>query len=120
MHFVYGAEIESYPFVSKTQSLRFTSLTKEIRCVVCQNQNIAESNAPLAHDLRTKVYRMVVSGQSDDVIKNYLVKRYGEFILLQPRFNQHTFLLWLFPLFILPFAFIFVYRTINASKKITD
>ena len=77
---------------------RYTALTKEIRCVVCQNQNIADSNAPLANDLRKKVYMMVDENKSDNDIKDYLVARYGEFILLKPRFNKLTFILWLFPL----------------------
>lgn len=88
---------ELYPFTSAADSERFLTLAKEIRCVVCQNQNIAESNAPLANDLREKVYRMVGENKSNDEIKAYLVKRYGEFILLQPRFNKLTVLLWLFP-----------------------
>lgn len=88
---------DTYPFTSAKDAQRFSSLTQEIRCVVCQNQNIADSNAPLANDLRNKVYQMIVAKQSDLDIKNYLVKRYGEFILLEPRFSKFTVLLWLFP-----------------------
>lgn len=76
---------------------RYVELTKEVRCVVCQNQNIADSSAPLANDLRKKIYTMVEKNKSDNEIKNYLVARYGEFILLKPRFNKLTVLLWLFP-----------------------
>lgn len=77
---------------------RYTALTKEVRCVVCQNQNIADSNAPLANDLRRKIYTMVEENKSDNDIKDYLVARYGEFILLKPRLNKLTLVLWLFPL----------------------
>jgi cytochrome c-type biogenesis protein CcmH len=77
---------------------RFNVLTKEIRCVVCQNQSIADSAAPLAQDLREKVKQMMIAGQSDEDIKNYLVQRYGEFILFKPRWHATTALLWLFPL----------------------
>jgi cytochrome c-type biogenesis protein CcmH len=86
-----------HPFPSADDASRFQSLTKEIRCVVCQNQNIADSNAPLATDLREKVYQMVIEKKSDNEIKDYLVRRYGEFILLQPRLNKLTLFLWLFP-----------------------
>lgn len=88
---------DPYPFSSKTEALRFQTLTKEIRCVVCQSQSIAESNAPLANDLREKIYTMIVEKKSDTYIKEFLIKRYGEFILLQPRFNLSTLILWLFP-----------------------
>lgn len=76
---------------------RFRVLTNEIRCVVCQNQSIADSSAPLANDLREKISLMIQTGKSDDEIKDYLVKRYGEFILLRPRFSLSTLFLWFFP-----------------------
>lgn len=93
----YALDQNPYPFTSTANSLRFQALTKEIRCVVCQNQNIADSNAPLANDLRSKVYQLVNEKKSDEEIKNYLVKRYGEFILLRPRLNKLTVFLWTFP-----------------------
>lgn len=86
-----------YASEQEIASKRFYTLTQEIRCLVCQNQNIADSNAPLAKDLRAKVYRMVLANQSDAEIKDYLVKRYGEFILLKPRLSAKTFLLWAAP-----------------------
>lgn len=98
---------ETYSFNSPADSARFQALTQSIRCVVCQNQNIADSSAPLANDLREKVYRMVLAQQSDTEIQTYLVKRYGEFILLKPRFSSLTIILWLFPLLGLAGVFIF-------------
>ncbi|OGT60220.1 MAG: hypothetical protein A3E85_01705 [Gammaproteobacteria bacterium RIFCSPHIGHO2_12_FULL_45_12] len=89
---------DPYPFASLKAAQRFQALTKEIRCVVCQNQNIADSNAPLANDLRDKVYQMVKANLSDHDIKEYMVKRYGEFILLRPRLSKLTAPLWLLPL----------------------
>lgn len=89
--------LDTYPFTSITDTQRFQSLTNEIRCVVCQGESIAESSAPLATDLRTKVYRMILEKKSNEEIKDYMVQRYGEFILLQPRFNKSTAVLWLFP-----------------------
>lgn len=78
---------------------RLTKLTHEIRCIVCQNQSIADSEAPLAKDLRQKIASMIENQASDADIKDYLVKRYGESILLNPRLTPATLFLWLFPFF---------------------
>ena len=102
-----NAAATAYTFSSPNDAERFSTLTKEVRCVVCQFQNIAESNAPLAGSLREKIYQLIQEKKSDDDIKSFLVKRYGEVILLKPRFNPITMLLWLFPLLgLLVFAFI--------------
>jgi len=90
-------EQDIYFFQNNQENKRFYALGNEIRCIVCQNQSINESQAPLARDLRKKMYLMIKENKSDDEIKNYLVKRYGEFILFKPRFSQTTILLWLFP-----------------------
>lgn len=94
---------DTYQFTSTADTERFQTLTQEIRCVVCQNQNIADSNAPLAKDLRQKVYQMIIENKSNEDIKNYLLKRYGDFILLQPRFTNLTWVLWLFPFLAMSF-----------------
>jgi cytochrome c-type biogenesis protein CcmH len=73
----------------------------ELRCLVCQNQSIDDSNAPLARDLRILVRERLQAGDSDDAVKRFLVARYGEFVLLRPPFGVHTLLLWLAPLTIL-------------------
>ena len=91
------AEEDTYTFTSTTQAERFNHFTKNIRCVVCLNQSIADSNAPLANDLRNKIYNMMLDNQSDADIQDYLVKRYGEFILFKPRFSKLTIILWGFP-----------------------
>lgn len=105
-----------YSFTSYKEAERFQDLTKEIRCVVCQNQSIADSNAPLANDLRDKIYHMILEKKSDKEIKTYLSDRYGEFILLKPRFNKLTMVLWLFPFLALLFALWLVLRwRINTS-----
>lgn len=95
---VFAQTQEMYAFNSPADSARFQALTETVRCVVCQNQNIADSNAPLANDLREKIYRMVLAQQPDSEIQAYLVKRYGEFILLEPRLTPLTLVLWTFPL----------------------
>lgn len=100
---LFAAE-DIYPFTSAKDEKRFDTLIKEVRCVVCQNQNLAESSTPLAEDLRNKIYHMIIDQKkSDQEIEEYLVKRYGEYILLKPSFNGTNIILW-----ILPFAIILI------------
>jgi cytochrome c-type biogenesis protein CcmH len=80
---------------------RARTLSKELRCMVCQNQSIDDSDAPLARDLRVLVRERLQAGDSDRQVIDYLVARYGEFVLLKPRFSWHTALLWLGPAAIL-------------------
>lgn len=83
------------------QESRARELSRELRCLVCQNQSIEDSNAPLARDLRRIVRERVEAGDNDRAILDFLVTRYGEWVLLKPRFNPQTWLLWLGPLFLL-------------------
>src|SRR4029450_652410 len=76
---------------------RARALSKELRCMVCQNQSIDDSEAPLARDLRMLVRERLQAGESDRHVIDFLVVRYGEFVLLRPRFSWHTALLWLCP-----------------------
>ena len=76
---------------------RARDLSRELRCMVCQNQSIDDSDAPLARDLRLLVRERIASGDSDAQVIDFLVARYGEFVLLKPRFNARTLLLWLLP-----------------------
>jgi cytochrome c-type biogenesis protein CcmH len=76
---------------------RARELSRELRCMVCQNQSIDDSDAPLARDLRLLVRERIAGGDSDAQVIDFLVARYGEFVLLKPRFNPHTLLLWLLP-----------------------
>ena len=80
---------------------RARSLSAELRCLVCQNQSIDDSNAPLARDLRLLVRERLTAGDSDAAVIDYIVARYGEFVLLRPQFGWHTLLLWLSPLLLL-------------------
>jgi cytochrome c-type biogenesis protein CcmH len=107
-----------YTFSSASDTQRFQSLTQEIRCVVCQSQSIADSNAALANDLRNKVYALILEKKSDDEIKNYLAQRYGEFILLRPRLNKSTLGLWCFPLLASFAVFFMLYRLMQRQKQI--
>ena len=76
---------------------RARDLSRELRCMVCQNQSIDDSDAPLARDLRLLVRERIATGDSDGQVIDFLVARYGEFVLLKPRFSPHTLLLWLLP-----------------------
>ena len=76
---------------------RARALSRELRCMVCQNQSIDDSDAPLARDLRLLVRERIAGGDSDSKVMDFLVARYGEFVLLKPRFTPHTLLLWLLP-----------------------
>jgi cytochrome c-type biogenesis protein CcmH len=80
---------------------RARALSQELRCMVCQNQSIDDSDAPLAKDLRVLVRERLTAGDSDRQVINFLVERYGEFVLLKPRFTPHTMLLWLAPFAVL-------------------
>lgn len=84
--------------------VRARSLSAELRCPVCQNQSIDDSNAPLARDLRLLVRERLTAGDSDRAAIDYIVNRYGEFVLLRPRFGWHTLVLWLAPLMMLAAA----------------
>lgn len=92
----HGADL--YPFDDPVQRLRFWQLTTELRCLVCQNQNIAESNADLAKDIRDTLYQQIRSGVSDAQALDFMVERYGEFVLFRPRLRGATLLLWAGPL----------------------
>jgi len=85
-------------FESQQQEDRFNQLTQELRCLVCQNQNLADSDAQLAHDLRAEVHEMLIAGKTDDEIKQFMVERYGDFVLYRPPVQENTYLLWLAPL----------------------
>ena len=80
---------------------RARNLSRELRCMVCQNQSIDDSDAPLARDLRLLVRERLKAGDSDTQIVDFLVARYGDFVLLKPRFTSHTALLWLLPFLVL-------------------
>jgi cytochrome c-type biogenesis protein CcmH len=83
------------------QEARARALSAELRCLVCQNQSIDDSNAPLAKDLRVLVREQIKAGKSDNEVMSYIVARYGDFVLLRPRVTLQTALLWLTPLLIL-------------------
>jgi cytochrome c-type biogenesis protein CcmH len=83
---------------------RARALSSELRCMVCQNQTIDDSDAPLARDLRLLVRERLKAGDSDQQVLDFLVARFGEFVLLKPPFSEHTLLLWVAPLLVLFFG----------------
>jgi len=101
---------------------RLKSLESQLRCLVCQNQTLAESEAPLAEDLRKEVRELAVAGKSDDDIRAYLVARYGDFVLYKPPMKPVTWLLWFGPFLLLSgglVTWLFVLRR-RARMKIVD
>ncbi|HEX4895865.1 MAG TPA: cytochrome c-type biogenesis protein [Solimonas sp.] len=96
---------------------RYQYLVNELRCLVCQNQSIAESNAPLAQDLRAQVRRQLDEGRSDAEIRDYLTARYGDFVLYRPPFKAATWLLWLGPFALLAVALAVALRLLRSRPK---
>ncbi len=99
-----SAVIETYEFEDETLRTRFADLADELRCPKCQNQNIADSNAPIAADLRKQLHAQLHAGRSDQEIVEYMVDRYGEFVLYRPRVNSVTLVLWAAPAILLLLA----------------
>ena len=98
------------------QELRARNISKNIRCMVCQNQSIDESEAPLAKDLRILIRNKIKNGKTDKEIYVFLTDRYGDFILLKPSFKLNTFALWLLPVFFLLIGLYVIFRQIKLSK----
>ncbi|OOG58256.1 cytochrome C biogenesis protein [Rhodanobacter sp. B05] len=98
---VHAQAIEPMPFANHAQELRFQHLTQQLRCPMCQNETLADSNAPIARDLRNQIFKLMQQGRSDDEIKQYLVARYSDYILYNPPLKTGTVLLWFGPLLIL-------------------
>ena len=99
------AAIDTYEFASEAERQRYRTLVEELRCPKCQNQNIADSNAPIAMDLRQEIFRMLEEGQSNEQIVDYLVERYGDFVRYKPPMNAKTMLLWYGPVALLVLGF---------------
>lgn len=98
------AKVETYQFDDPAQEARYKHLIDELRCLVCQNQNLADSNAELAQDLRRQTYDMVRAGKSNEEVVTFMVERYGDFVLYRPPFRPSTLLLWVGPFVILGIA----------------
>jgi cytochrome c-type biogenesis protein CcmH len=108
--------IEVYKFDTPAQESTYRELTAELRCLVCQNQNIADSNAELALDMRHKVYTLIKQGKSKDEITGFMSQRYGDFVLYKPPFKATTALLWIGPFALFLLAIWLMLRTIRARR----
>jgi len=113
----FAAGHDLYPFAHKADQVRFQHLTQQLRCLVCQNETLADSNAKLAKDLRGQVYHMVLRGESNQHIKQYLVQRYGNFVLFKPPLNRMTFLLWAVPSGLLIFAVLLLFIIVRQRQS---
>jgi cytochrome c-type biogenesis protein CcmH len=111
------AAIETYEFESDLLRERYQELSNELRCPKCQNQNIADSNAPIAEDLRRQLYQQLHAGKDDAEIVDFMVQRYGEFVLYRPRWGLDTALLWLAPLILLGLALLLFVTTVRRGRN---
>jgi cytochrome c-type biogenesis protein CcmH len=109
-----------FHFDNEADAEQYYSLTHELRCMVCQNQSLADSNADLAQDLRNEVYRMVKEGQTSEQIITYLVDRYGDFVLYRPPLKATTYLLWFGPFIIFLLTIALLIRVIHKRKQKLD
>lgn len=110
------ARVELLNFDTMEQQKAYKNLSEELRCLVCQNQNLADSNAELAQDMRQKTYQLVMENKSESEIVDYWVTRYGDFVLYDPPFKSATLILWLGPFILLVFA-LFIGKKIILSNK---
>jgi cytochrome c-type biogenesis protein CcmH len=111
------AAIEAYQFDSPEMEADFNQLIKELRCLVCQNQNLSGSDADLARDLRRQTYQMLQQGKSPQQVVDFMVARYGDFVLYRPQFKSNTYLLWLGPFLLLMLVLYLVVRRLRAADK---
>ena len=105
-----------FEFEAQEQEQRYKDLIEELRCLVCQNQSLADSNADLAQDLRQEVYLMIIDGKGNDEIVDFLIKRYGDFVMYRPPVNTMTYFLWFGP-FILLIAAVFLIILVGRNRK---
>lgn len=109
---------EPLVFSSEAEQQRFNELTEELRCLVCQNQNLADSDAPLAHDLRHEIHAMMEAGNSDEEIKQFLIQRYGDFVLYRPPVQGNTLILWFAPVALLLLGGLAVYFSVSRRRRL--
>ena len=110
------AAIESYEFKSAQMEADYNILINELRCLVCQNQNLAGSNADLAKDLRRQTYEMLTQGKTPDQVVQYMIDRYGDFVLYRPRLKRDTLLLWFGPFVMLALVLWLVIRAMRKKQ----
>ena len=107
-------------FDDPAQQARYENINRELRCLVCQNQTIADSNSTLAQDLRHEVRQMIAAGKTDDEIRTFMIERYGDFVLYRPRMTAGNFLLWAAPVLLLAFGAFAVVRVVRQRSAESD
>ena len=115
-NFAYAND-EPVIFENKNLEERYYFLIEEIRCLVCQNQSLADSNAPLAQDLRNEIFKMIQENKSNIEIMEFLVERYGDFVLYRPPLKKNTWLLWFGPFLFLVIGFFVAVFVIKKQSK---
>ena len=113
----WAGPVVTYQFESEEQEALFNRLSNELRCLVCQNQSIADSNADLARDLREEIYGMLQKGKSEQEIVDFMVARYGDFVLYRPPMKPTTYVLWFGPAIALLAGFFVVVRIVRKQKQ---
>lgn len=108
---------DTYTFDDEVTQIRYNALVKELRCPKCQNQNLADSNSPIAADLRREVYELLQLNKSDGEIVDFMVERYGEFVLYRPKFSALTYILWFGPAILLFIGVVIVMFVLKNSAK---
>jgi len=115
--FAGATALSSYTFKDKAEEQAFRELTAKIRCLVCQNQSLADSDAELASDLRREVYALWNEQKSEEEIIDFLVSRYGDFVLYDPPFKPSTYILWFGPFFLLIIGAYVLSRTLKSKVE---
>jgi len=110
--------LEAFKFSSEAEELHFKQLIAELRCLVCQNQSLLDSDAELAHDLRAEVYGMFQQGRSDAEIVDFLVERYGDFVLYNPPLKPSTWFIWFGPFVLLAIAAVLLVRALRRQRQV--
>ncbi len=115
-----SAAIEVHEFKNEIDRQRYQSFIDEMRCPKCQNQNLSGSDSPIALDLRNELYLMIEEGKSDQQIVDFMVERYGEFILYRPRLSPATVLLWAAPVLLLVFGALFLWLLVRKRRRLAQ
>jgi cytochrome c-type biogenesis protein CcmH len=112
-----GATLSEYKFDDPAKNQDFRSIIEEMRCLVCQNESLAGSNAELAVDLRNEIYDMMQAGKTKDDVIRFMVDRYGDFVLYNPPMKPSTYPLWFGPLFLFLIGALLLLRTLKRKKQ---
>jgi cytochrome c-type biogenesis protein CcmH len=112
--------LEAFTFNTPEEQQHFRNFIGQLRCLVCQNETLADSDADLAHDLRAQIYKMLKSGKSDQEVIDYLVDRYGDFILYNPPVKPSTYLIWYGPFVLLGIATLLLVRAVGRQRRVDE